>query len=260
MKKGFCQKLAFLLKKTNFITVVVLAAMLIAATPVLAWFAIRKNLGAYAPVSSPESLYIGAGHRDIENEMFEDIRYLYFDGIDATKHIEHWDHVFCVYGKAISHFKIQLAYTTNNQFSYEIYPAVESSEESENAVRYVTHTATPETFYYTIATEEVNGEQVQVQPLGGSFLNETIVNGESLGIFDSENTDYHNTYGNYENVNKYAVPLYWQTTGYQTGDANTDFVNYYILRVNMNGKSVNDRETDIICIAAKSYHRYNVQE
>ena len=246
MKKGFGQKLAFLLKKTNFITVVILAAMLIAATPVLAWFYVKKNLGAYAPVSSPESLYIGAGHRDIENEMFEDIRYLYFDSIDAAKNIEYWDHVFCVYGKAISHFRIQLAYTTNNQFEYEIYPAVESSVESEGAVKYVTHTSTPETYYYTI-----NGEA-----LAGTALNETTVNGKKLGVFDTNNTYFSNTYGSYDNLNQYAVPVYWQTTGYQTGDRDADFVNYYILRVIMNGKNVNDRETDIICIAAKSYHRY----
>ena len=247
MKNGFGQKLAFLLKKTNFITVVILAAMLIAATPVLAWFYVKKNLGAYVPVSSPESLYIGAGHRDIETEMFEDIRYLYFDSIDAAKNIEYWDHVFCVYGKAISHFKIQLAYTTNNQFTYAIYPASESSVESEGAVRYTTHTSTPQTYYYSI-----NGEA-----LAGATLNETTVDGKRLGILDSENTYFYNTYGNYTNIDKYAVPIYWQTTGYQTGNRNADFVNYYILRVGMNGKSANDRETDIICIAAKSYHRYN---
>ena len=87
-------------------------------------------------------------------------------------------------------------------------------------------------------------------------MNETTVNGKRLGVFDTNNPYFSNTYGNYENLNQYAVPIYWQTTGYQTGDRDSDVVNYYILRVIMNGKNVNDRETDIICIAAKSYHRY----
>lgn len=243
MKKGFWRKVAFLLKKTNILTVALLTAMLIAAAPVLAWFSLHKNLDAYAPISAPESLYVGAGHRDIENETFEDIRYLYFDSIDATKDLDYWDHVFCVYGKAISHFKLQLAYTTNNQFSYDIYPASESRVESENAIRYVTHTATPETFYYSI-----NGAA-----LTGTFLNKTEADGKSIGILDTANSYYSRTYDTYTNVNKYAVPVYWQTSVSQVGDSRTDFVRYYILRVWMNGKDANDRETDVICIAAKSY-------
>ena len=54
MKKDSLKKVAFLFKKTNFITVVALAALLIAAVPVLAWFHTSKHLGAYAPVSSPD--------------------------------------------------------------------------------------------------------------------------------------------------------------------------------------------------------------
>ncbi len=243
MKKGFWRKVAFVLKKTNILTIALLTAMLIAAAPVLAWFSMRKHLDAYAPISAPESLYVGAGHRDIENETFEDIRYLYFDGIDATKNLEYWDHVFCVYGKAISHFKLQIAHTTNNQFSYEIYPASESRVETPGSIRYVTHTATPEAFYYSI-----DGEA-----LAGTFLNKTTDDGKELGILDPENTYFSQTYHNYTNVNKYAVPIYWQTTTSQVGDRRTDFVRYYILRVRMNGKNANDRETDVICIAAKSY-------
>ena len=101
---------------------VTLAALVLAlALPVLSWFAANKPLLSYAPVTSPEALYIGAGHRDAERGTFEDIRYLYFNGVNAGE--AYSDHVFCVYGTAISGFHVQLAFTTNNQFEYELYVA-----------------------------------------------------------------------------------------------------------------------------------------
>ena len=36
-------------------------------------------------------------------------------------------------------------------------------------------------------------------------------------------------------------------------DFQNDFVNYYIIRVYKNGKESNDRETDVLCIAAKAF-------
>ena len=61
------------------------------------------------------------------------------------------------------------------------------------------------------------------------------------------------TYGDYDEVDKYGEPLYWQTTNIEPGYANGDFITYYILRVNVNDKEINDRETDVICFAAKSF-------
>ena len=68
--------------------------------------------------------------------------------------------------------------------------------------------------------------------------------------------DYHtDTYGSYSrsNVSKYAEPIYWQTTNVEAGNLRGDFVNYYILRVHTDAKAANDRETDVICLAAKSF-------
>lgn len=218
------------------------ALIMAIALPVYAWLAGEKQLAAYAPVSSPEALYIGAGHTDLSDNRFEDIRYMYFNGMDATDAEHHYvDRVFCVYGKSVSGYRLQLAYTTNNQFSYQIYHATESSVESAGAVVYTTHDATPATYYYSI-----NGAA-----LAGSYLNKTTVDGEDLA------TDaYHSaTYGAYSrsNVSDYAEPIYWQTTAVEVGNARGNFVNYYILRVDMGDKTQNDRETDVICLAAKSF-------
>ncbi|MBO4594554.1 MAG: hypothetical protein J5697_02490 [Clostridia bacterium] len=230
-------------KKKNRLTITAhvltlcLLVLSVAGASTFAWFSSRKSVGSYAPISSPEALYIGAGH--IENDTFEDIRYMYFDGMDVKK-ADHVDKVFCVYGTGIGNYKIQLAFTTNNQFIYSIYHASESSVESEGAVKYVTHQTTPQTFYYSVSGEAI----------AGTFLNKQEVEGESIA--NAEN--HTDTYGSYANVNKYAEPIYWQTSVAETGRARGAFVNYYILRVSYNGKEVNDRETDVLCLAAKTFN------
>ena len=232
--------------KKIFVTILsIVIALTMLVVPAFAWFSIMRLLGAYIPISKPESLYIGAGHREFDpvnkvflDDHFEDIRYLYFNGIDVNEEATYYDYVFCIFGKAVSGYKLQLAYTTNNQFTYQIFRATESQVASAGAVVYTTHAATPGTYYYS-----VNGAA-----LAGNFLNDQTVNGELL----ADATEHTATYGSYSNLDKYAEPLYWQTTGVEPGNYRGDFINYYILRVNLNGKSQNDRETDVICIAARS--------
>ena len=237
--------------KSLWLSVIVLILALTMIFSTFAWF-YRAVVTAYAPISSHESLYIGAGHIEIdeENDIFdpdvllEDVRYLYLNGIDATdtEH-EYQDFVFCVYGKSIAKFKLQLAYTTNNQFTYEIYAANEASVNSEGAVKYITHEEDEEvrrTYYY-----KATGDAI-----AGTFLNQTIDNGEKI----ADSTRHTATYGSYSSsyVNRYAEPIYWQTGAAIIGDSNHSFVKYFILRVWKEDKTVNDRETDVICIAAKS--------
>ena len=117
-------------------SIFLLALTLAVAIPSFAWFS-RKVITAYAPVSSNESLYIGAGHISILRRQeddslyfdpdvpFEDVRYLYLNAIDATDGNDYQDFVFCVYGESISQFRLQFGHTTNNQFSYEIYAVFE---------------------------------------------------------------------------------------------------------------------------------------
>ena len=226
-----------------------LALSLAVTIPSFAWFA-RKSVAAYAPVSANESLYIGAGHIEIieredhthafdQDVPFEDVRYLYLNGIDATD-VEHeyQDFAFCVYGEAITLFRLQLGYTTNNQFSYEIYNANEAQIDSDGAVAYVTHGDTPATYYYKATGEAIPGRLLNV-----------------TGAATIANLDRHtDTYGEYSSsyVNQYAEPIYWQTNDAISGNSSGPFVKYFILRVYKEDKTVNDRETDVICIAAKS--------
>lgn len=221
---------------------VTMAAILVAlALPVLSWFIASKHLLAYAPITSPEALYIGAGHRDAEKGTFEDIRYLYFNGINAAE--DHSDYVFCVYGTAISAFHLQLAFTTNNQFEYEIYVAEESTAPSPGAVKYAVHDGSNDVYYYSI-DGDVNGGE----PVEGGFLNKT----EADGYVLADASRHASAYDDYSHVNRFAEALYWQTDDPIPGHATDDFVVYFILRVKTNGKASNDRETDVLCISAKS--------
>ena len=246
------------LKIKLVISALLLLLSVAVAIPSFAWF-VKTGIVAYAPVSSNESLYIGAGHIELTtneqgksvfdtNYPFEDVRYLYLEGIDANDGANYQDFVFCVYGENISNYKLQLAYTTNNQFVYEIYDATEATVDSAGAVRYDVHDDTEghtHTYYYTATGTAIDGTYLNVttDESGNPVADE---NGEVL----ADSTKHADTYGSYTYVNKYAEPIYWKTTD---SIRNTNaFVNYFILRVQKNGKAVNDRETDVICIAAKS--------
>jgi len=226
-------RMAFLLR----LAVVVLVVLSSLGVVTYAWYTVRAGLTNYAPVFSPEALYIGAAHRDLDSDTFEDARYLYFSGMDAEG-ADYVDKVFCVYGKGIGAYKIQLAYTTNNPFTYVLYHANESeTNDSPGAVEHIVHHEA-KAYYYSASGEAI----------AGSFLNRTIEGG--VGI--ATDAKHEETYGSYDEVQKNAEPIYWQTSSSETGNSRGGFVNYYLLRIYKNGKATNDRETDVLCIAAKA--------
>lgn len=243
------------LKRIRIIVIAIAAVAIITAIPVGAWFYYQRQVAALARVDSPISLYINAGHQ-------EDIIYLNMSDIDVWRtedrynssgiqddHQLYKDFVFCVRGEYLDKFHLQLAYTTNNQFEYELYRAEERPEGSEWQTGDVTFTDTDGTHwqYY------IEGGKIPLNK-----LNEIIVEGKKLGNPEKENSFYRMTYGTYgysENlldntVDKYAVPIYCKTKERETGNGVGTFVNYYILRVIWGPNKQNDRETDIIYIAA----------
>ena len=207
------------------------------AASTFAWYFSGKGVASYAPVYAADSLYIGAGHRDIQNDTFEDIRYLYFNEMDV-KGDEYVDRVICIYGKSVPGYRIQLAYTTNNPFTYELYHATESTTASAGAVYNPTHQTPSEDYYYTATGNAIAGTYLNKAQNGTEATS-----GKHTETYGSYSTDY---------VQKNAEPIYWQTSATEVGGKN-DFVNYYIVRVYKNGKESNDRETDVLCIAAKAF-------
>lgn len=240
MNKGKRTIFGSMLKKNVNRMALFLAILFVFSFSTYAWFAIvEKDLASYIPVASPQALYIGAGHVDIDNSGtvagYEDIRYLYISGVDVTEEETYRDYLFCIYGKSVPKFEIQIGYTTNNQFTYEIR---EATENDSSGIEYTTHGSPAETYYYTVN-----------DAIGGNYINKKTVNSEAI----ADPTKRSSTYGEYTtNVDTYADPIYWLSDKISTGVKRGGFVKYFVLRVYLNGKAVNDKETDIIVITAKS--------
>lgn len=97
------------------------------AFPVYAWFSNQKKLGDLERVDTPTKLFITSAARD-------DIKYLTLTDIQVTGNDTKKYYVFGVSGKSASYYNLQLAYTTNNQFEYFIYPAKQVAADSSYLV------------------------------------------------------------------------------------------------------------------------------
>ena len=229
--------------------------LLAVSMAVYAWFYNGRRIATVAEISNPTAIFINAGNQ-------EDIRYLDLGGIDVENGLDpdtgtgHKDFVFCVRGNNVNAYRLQLAYTTNNQFEFEIYAASESAAlpagSSVSIVRYDTHSGSdPVLYYYAPAG---------ATPIAGVIRN--LDDSAADEILAKNNDYYHNkTYtpdgGNapYTNRQKNAIPLYWQATdaAMPTLDQTTfDFCDYYILRVKWTSATKNDKETDIVYLSAKN--------
>ena len=109
-------------------------------------------------------------------------------------------YIISVRGEGISTYRIQLGYTTNNQFTYTLYHATDDvSPEDSSAVMYVPNDREhlPIAYYKPVGTA-----------IAGRYLNKASVS-EMLA---NAMGDYHTlTYDTHESVQKYAEPIYWQT-------------------------------------------------
>lgn len=123
--------------------VTVSAAMTVfvaAAIPVYAWFSSQKKAAEMYKVEFPSSLYLNAAHREDqiwfdlgEINMNEYRRNYVGQWLDATGtptdskeqagKITNMRYVFSVSGTSTTKYTLQLAHTTNNEFTYTIYQA-----------------------------------------------------------------------------------------------------------------------------------------
>ena len=208
-----------------------------------AWLYFERRAIALKEIADPTAINISAGNQ--ENYMYIDLSGI--DLYDGT----HKDFVFGISGTNINTFQMQLAFTTNNQFTFEVYRATEGAVPGGvtpvGIVYYTTHESTPRTLtYYTTLAQKLSG---------------TIVNQKGEAILGKDKTDstgdaknyYQKTYDQYANVDKYAIPLYWQINDVAPTDVvNHAFCNYFILRVKWDSESrTNNKETDILYISAK---------
>ena len=99
---------------SSVIALILALAALVAVT--LSWFFYRRELDTLTWIKTPIRLEIGSGNN-------HDIAYLDLGSIDADTPNRTIERVFCVYGEPVDIYSLQLAYTTNIAFYYDIYRA-----------------------------------------------------------------------------------------------------------------------------------------
>ncbi|MBQ9870157.1 MAG: hypothetical protein IJM32_10915 [Ruminococcus sp.] len=221
-------------RKISVVLTCIITVML-AITVGFAWFSNKKQVATIAKINSPAKLSLKAGNQ-------EDIINFKMAGIDVTKGSSK-DFVFCVEGEDISKYSIQLAHTTNINFTYTIYRATETNDTTK--VEYTLEGTDQKVYYDKTAL------------LSGAAVNEstdTVVNSRKLG-----NTSYQiKSYDDDDTRQKFAEPLYWQSVAitanespYDYNSAERAFVNYYVLTVSWGEDVTNDKETDMIYLTAQ---------
>lgn len=232
-------------EKVMAVAALTMTLAVLVAIPTMAWFAHQKKLSTMAKVNSPAKLSLrsGAGEDIIQFKMAD---------IDAENG-NYKDFVFCVEGEDISQYNIQLAHTTNINFTYTLYQANPDEDYDPSTdtggVEYITETR--DKVYYMPANSA----------LEGSYVNSKDVTYEDQGVTRKEGTSGYEkpSYNNGDALQKYAEPLYWQTSSAITADGteydeDSDeraFRNYYVLRVSWGSDVKNDKETDLIYITVE---------
>ena len=286
-------------RRVQLVAALVVTIALLIAIPVVAWFSYRREAIKLMKVDSPNVLYLSAAHRE-DTMCFE------IDGINADElvvdgsgnkvldaqnkeqKITHKDYVFCVTGESVDEFMIQLAYTTNNPFTYEIYAAEELTTRpatipgqevdyveydvsgkgitgmptvvSDENHQYNENVTPPAKLFYKIDTTvtEGNGTSHVAGKYDGVYLNMTTELGSSTR--QDATGDYHSkTYAEYNKVHHDAEPIYWQATGISAfpGVSNVNkqtFSRHFILRISWPAGELDNtaKETDIVYITVKA--------
>ena len=206
-----------------------------------AWFYMQREMSTAAWIKAPIVLDIRAGNNQA-------IKYLDMgdievgDGTDGYK-----DYVFCVYGKPVDNYSLQLAYTTNIAFRYDVYRA-DLDDTGDIVFQSPGNTAC--------------FKKVGIPVISGLSMNEIAKKGESPAKYQSHALSYGDE--KKENiVDKSKVqgnnePLYFlaEENGVKVMKPhnflqNNDFLDYYVIHVSWKAGEVHeDKETDIVYLTA----------
>lgn len=280
MIKGFSKK-----QKTMAITCSLVFAVTLVGIPVYAWFSNQRKAAVMTKIDAPTTLYIFAGgqQEDAANIDLGDI-YIKQADLEAGNNM-YAEYVFCVAGKDVSYYDLQLAHTTNIPFTYDIYHAVDVTDSGNagqinDSVEYKSAKIANKKYYYAYGDGTYVGsagrDTVQLE---GRYINKddgedgtgfalpnsdqkgAEINGKSYDIVSDPNDPTNKA----DNVQINAYPLYWQTSDsievYRNAKNNetlmddiktNGFNDYYILRISWSDDiNLTDKETDIIYITAK---------
>ena len=243
-------------KKAQLVVSVVLTIAIFISIPVLAWLANKKQAATMAKVNSPAKLSIKSGKAE-EIIQFE------MAGIDVGNGTEAGseDFVFCVEGEDVSKYNLQIAHTTNINFTYTVYKA---HTDDNGTVSYIDKDLNVQ--HYAKAAKFVDTANEHAY---GGYINATTVDGRVIANNNYNEKSY--TSSNDNHIQYYAEPLYWQTkASILANDMDTDrginyneyvrtgtenrFLNFYVLEVSWGADDIpegNAKETDLIYITAQ---------
>ena len=207
-----------------------------------AWFYTQREMSTAAWIKAPVVLDIRAGND-------QDIKYLDMGNIEVGETDGYKDYVFCVYGKPIDNYSLQLAYTTNIAFHYEVYRADLSDngdivfQSPENSARFKRVNDIP--VIIGLSMNEIKAQNLSPSQYQSHAL--------SYGDEKKENiVDKAKVQANNE-------PLYFlaEENGVKVMkprnilNNNTDFLDYYVIHVSWKAGEVHeDKETDIVYLTA----------
>ena len=206
-----------------------------------AWFYMQREMSTAAWIKAPIVLDIRAGNN-------QDIKYLDMgdievgDGTDGYK-----DYVFCVYGKPVDNYSLQLAYTTNIAFHYDVYRA-----DLDGTGDIVFQSPDNTACFITVGNPVIRGLS----------MNEIVEKDESPAKYQSHALSYGDekkeNIVDKSKVQKNNEPLYFlaEENGVKVMkprhiSQNNDFLDYYVIRVSWKAEEVHeDKETDIVYLTA----------
>ena len=128
-------------KKIQVVIASILTVCAFAAAPVYAWFRWQQQAARYDKISSPNSLYICAARRE-DAKYFDigrvDVKAYWKDSNQvAQQRATYQDYVFSVAGDYVTSYSLQLAHTTNNNYTYTIYRADVTNENPASDTKYL---------------------------------------------------------------------------------------------------------------------------
>lgn len=207
-----------------------------------AWFYTQREMSTAAWIKAPVVLDIRAGNN-------QDIKYLDMGNIEVGETDGYKDYVFCVYGKPVDNYSLQLAYTTNIAFHYDVY-RVDLSENGDIVFQSPENSAKFKRVNDTPVIKGLSMNEIKAQNISPSQYQSHDL---SYGDEKKENIVDRNK------VQRNNEPLYFlaEENGVKVmkpcniSEDNTYFLDYYVIRVCWKAGEVhNDKETDIVYLTA----------
>ena len=228
-------------KKKNRKLILSGAALVISALLLVVsygWFYVQREMTTTAWIKAPIVLDIRAGND-------KDIKYLDMGNIEVGEGTAgSKDYVFCVYGKPVDNYSLQLAYTTNIAFHYDVYRA----DLVENG---------PGDVVFESPENKATFNKVGNPVISGLSMNEIKENNESPTKYQSHALSYGDekkeSIVDKSKVQVNNEPLYFlaEENGVKVmrprNIIGNEFIDYYVIHVSWKAGEVHeDKETDIV--------------